>query len=218
MRVDGHEDYSDSRAMKISTRYDALNALLFLPSGGSRHLRRKLVDALHVTAGARVLELGCGTGQVTAELSRRGAEVVAVDALAEMLSAARRRAPRARFVHGDLRTSAVAGHFDHVVFSFVLHNLGHSDRVSVLRRAASSIGKAGRIGILEWALPGRHRKAALWRKALLYIEPSPNVAEILSGALHQELESVGLRTLNRTDVAGGRAQLIIAGPSSHTQS
>lgn len=204
--------------MRISTRYDALNTLLFLPSGGSRLLRRRLVDALGVTPGDRVLELGCGTGQVTAELSRRGAEVVAVDALAEMLSAARRRAPQARFVQGDLRTSAVGGRFDHVVFSFVLHNLGHSDRVTVLSRAASSIGDTGRIGILEWALPDRNRKAAVWRKVLLRIEPSPNVAEILNGALHQELESVGLHMLSRADVAGGRAELVIADSSPHTRS
>jgi SAM-dependent methyltransferase len=42
-------------------------------------------------AGLRVLDAGCGSGHYTAELVRRGATVVAVDASARMVEAGRRR-------------------------------------------------------------------------------------------------------------------------------
>ena len=88
--------------MDLATAYDAINAAIFLPSGGSHRLRKRLVDAMEVRPGHRVLELGCGTGQVTASLVAAGASVVAVDALPAMLEAARRRAPGATFVQGDV--------------------------------------------------------------------------------------------------------------------
>lgn len=78
--------------MQVANAYDAVNAAIFLPSGGSRRVRQSLVNALEIRPGHRVLELGCGTGQVTARLLAAGADVVAVDALPSMLIGARRRA------------------------------------------------------------------------------------------------------------------------------
>lgn len=90
-----------ARMLSLGTTYDLINTAIFLPSGGSGRLRQELVDALEITPGERVLELGCGSGQVTARLLDAGARVVAVDALTAMIDAARRRAPQATFVHGD---------------------------------------------------------------------------------------------------------------------
>src|SRR5687768_17204506 len=101
--------------MDLAGAYDALNTLIFLPSGGSRRLRKRLVDALEVGPGQRVLELGCGTGQVTAELLAAGAQVVAVDRLPAMLAGARQRAPRAVFIEGDALEAEVEGAYDRVV-------------------------------------------------------------------------------------------------------
>jgi SAM-dependent methyltransferase len=55
-------------------------------------------DALGPLDGRRVLDLAAGTGIVTRELARRGAEVVALDPGTAMLRQLRRRAPRARAV------------------------------------------------------------------------------------------------------------------------
>ncbi len=51
---------------------------------------------------ARVLDAGCGTGRVGAELARRGFDVVGVDLDPSMLATARRVEPRVRWVEADL--------------------------------------------------------------------------------------------------------------------
>lgn len=70
-------------------------------------------------SGARVLDAGCGAGQMTQDLARRGARVVAVDVSPALLDVARERMPeslagRASFHAGDMLSSEW-GRFDHVV-------------------------------------------------------------------------------------------------------
>jgi ubiquinone/menaquinone biosynthesis C-methylase UbiE len=196
----------------LAVRYDAINTAIFLPSGGSGRLRQRLVDPLHIQPGHRVLELGCGTGQVTTRLCASGAEVVAVDGLAEMVARARRRAPEATFIESDVRDAPVGASFDRVVLSFLLHNFDATGRRQVLAKAQSVLAPGGRVGILEWALPAGHRRAALWRRFLGRLEPSPAVAEILDGALSEDLDEAGLRIDHHRPVAGGRVALIVAAP------
>lgn len=69
--------------------------------------------------GARVLDAGCGAGQMAAELAARGAEVVAVDISPSLIEIARARMPadhaaRVRFHAGDM-LSPDLGRFDHVL-------------------------------------------------------------------------------------------------------
>lgn len=196
--------------MSIARRYDAINAAIF--PGGSRRLRRKLVEAMDVAPGAAVLELGCGSGQVTAALERAGAAVTAVDALENMLERARERAPRSNFILGDLTAVTLPADFDRVVLSFVLHNFDTDGRVQVLERARSQLKEGGSVGILDWALPAGALRQRLWRRFLAFIEPSPSVGQILDGAMQSDLAKAGLRANAANPVAGGRAQILIAQP------
>lgn len=201
------------RLLPTDRKYDVLNTLLFLPAGGSRRVRRQFVDVVAVRPGARVLELGCGTGQVTAVLADRGARVTAVDVLPEMLAATRRRVPAARVIGGDITTLDLGAAVDHVVVSFVLHNLDSGSRRDLLARAAGVLVDGGTIGVLDWATPSRGRAGSLWRRCLLGFEPSPNVAELLDGQLDQDLDSVGLRVLARRRIANGRAEVLVVSPT-----
>jgi magnesium-protoporphyrin O-methyltransferase len=69
--------------------------------------------------GRRVLDAGCGTGAMTEELARRGAEVVAIDISPQLVDIAERRIPEAlhgqiTFTSGDM-LSPDLGSFDHVM-------------------------------------------------------------------------------------------------------
>lgn len=57
----------------------------------------------HLPAGARVLDLCCGTGQFTRAVSERGFQVTGIDGSEEMLRFARENAPSIDFVAADAR-------------------------------------------------------------------------------------------------------------------
>ncbi|MGH8910373.1 MAG: class I SAM-dependent DNA methyltransferase [Egibacteraceae bacterium] len=69
--------------------------------GRNVHGEADYVESLGVRS---VLDAGCGTGRVAIELARRGLEVVGVDADADMLAVARRKAPNLRWILADLAT------------------------------------------------------------------------------------------------------------------
>lgn len=69
--------------------------------------------------GKRVLDAGCGTGAMTEELARRGADVVAIDISPALVEIAAKRlpeglAPRVTFTSGDMLADGL-GAFDHVM-------------------------------------------------------------------------------------------------------
>jgi demethylmenaquinone methyltransferase/2-methoxy-6-polyprenyl-1,4-benzoquinol methylase len=193
--------------MTVAGRYDLVNGALFLPWGGSRRLRRRLVALLDVHAGQRVLELGCGTGQVTEVLVDAGADVIALDALPDMLAGARRRAPAATFVEGDALHAEVGSGYHRVVLAFVLHNMDAEDRRRLLTRARRALDDAGQVGVVEWARPPGRVRAETWRRFLARLEPSPTVHQVLDGALDVDIAASGLRTSRRLLAAGGRVEL-----------
>jgi cyclopropane fatty-acyl-phospholipid synthase-like methyltransferase len=84
------------------------------------YVLRKLAD------GSSVLELGCGAGvPVTKELSERH-QVTAVDISRRQLELARKNAPAATFVHGDMASLHLApASFDAVV---AVHSVTHLPR------------------------------------------------------------------------------------------
>ena len=63
-----------------------------------RTVALSLVDKLELPAGSRVLEVGCAHGLTTIALAERGFFVEAVDAVPEMISAARIRAQKSGMV------------------------------------------------------------------------------------------------------------------------
>jgi SAM-dependent methyltransferase len=76
-------------------------------------------EAARVRAGDRVLEVGCGTGQLTAALVARGLRVLAVEPGAHMIERARVRAgaDAVEFVCGRFEDVALAGERFPAVFS-----------------------------------------------------------------------------------------------------
>lgn len=90
----------------------------------TRHAIPALLDAAGVEVEARVLDLGCGPGYVSAAAAARDAVVTGADIAEGMLALARRRYPEISFVRADAEALPFpAGSFDAVVGNFVLNHL-----------------------------------------------------------------------------------------------
>jgi len=64
-----------------------------------------------------VLDAGCGTGRVAAELDRRGVDVVGIDRDGSMIATARKLAPGVEFHVADVADVAVGRLFDLIVMA-----------------------------------------------------------------------------------------------------
>jgi len=62
---------------------------------------KRLVFSMIKTKSGKALDLGCGTGNYTLELYKRGFEVVGVDVSEEMLKIARKKLPNVKFIRAD---------------------------------------------------------------------------------------------------------------------
>src|SRR5262245_42116797 len=56
-----------------------------------------VLDLLAPQPGERILDLGCGTGELTAQIAEVGADVIGIDASEAMIVRARERYPQLRF-------------------------------------------------------------------------------------------------------------------------
>jgi trans-aconitate methyltransferase len=95
-----------------------------------------LLGLLAPKAGERILDVGCGTGQLTAEIARSGAETIGIDSSAAMIAQARSNFPSLRFEVQDVRALAYEGEFDAVFSNAVLHWVQPADA------AAAAIARA----------------------------------------------------------------------------
>jgi trans-aconitate methyltransferase len=92
-------------------------------------LAAKVLDLLDAKPGERILDLGCGTGHLTARIAEAGAHVVGVDRSPEMIRQAKQRYPALRFEVMDAREIALDGIFDAVFSNATLHWIREPERV-----------------------------------------------------------------------------------------
>ncbi|MCC6589791.1 MAG: class I SAM-dependent methyltransferase [Bryobacterales bacterium] len=101
---------------------------------------RGTLDWLAVRPGERILDIGCGTGQLTAEIAAAGAKVIGVDLSSQMIDQARWNYPGLEFEVADVRHLPFNGEFDAVFSNAALHWVCEAER------AAASIARALRRG------------------------------------------------------------------------
>ncbi len=82
----------------------------------------RIINLLQIEEGARILDLCCGTGRHSLELSRRGYDITGVDRTTAYINKARSEAQRsdleAQFVVGDMREFLMSNSFDVVLNLF----------------------------------------------------------------------------------------------------
>lgn len=119
-----------------------------------------LVEVLAPKEGERILDVGCGTGDLAFEIDSQGATVVGTDASEEMILAAKQKYPMIEFSTQDAAAMHFANEFDAVFSNAALHWMKQQDKViqniySALKpngRFVAEMGGHGNISSIVGAL------------------------------------------------------------------
>jgi demethylmenaquinone methyltransferase / 2-methoxy-6-polyprenyl-1,4-benzoquinol methylase len=204
---------------RIAPGYDRMNRIISLGQDG--RWRRRAVAALGLPRGARVIDIGCGTGDLCRALARVDYLPVGVDRSAAMLRGA---GTDQALVRADADQLPLAdASVDGVISGFVLRNVVDLD--ALFRACHRALRAGGRFVALETATPaGRVLRAghALWANravpllgrllggdadAYRYL---PQSAAYLppTGTLLDRLGAAGFVDVDRCTMTGGAVQLL----------
>jgi demethylmenaquinone methyltransferase/2-methoxy-6-polyprenyl-1,4-benzoquinol methylase len=155
---------------------------VLLSYGQDRRWKRRLASLASVAAGSRVLDLACGTGDITFELASRGAQATGLDITPRMLeiASAKRRLPsNPAFLAGDMMALPfVDACFDVVTTGYGIRN------VPVLATAIAEIRRVLKPGGLFLSLDFNRPSSAVVRA--LYLAYLTIVGSALGFLLHRD--------------------------------
>ena len=216
----------------IASKYDLLNHLLSL--GIDKIWRRKLLKFVKANNPKKILDLACGTGDMTIALYKSGFEVIGADIAEKMLEIARVKSIK---IHNGntpppvyILASADSipfpdNSFDSVTITFGIRNF--ENRKSSLQEIIRVLKNGGYLSILEFALP----KNRLWRGLFnfYFLNILPLIGRLISkdmkaytylpesvksfpqyGDLCKEIIEEGFSEVKYTSLTGGVAVLYTA--------
>ncbi|MEU0565896.1 class I SAM-dependent methyltransferase [Nonomuraea sp. NPDC005983] len=141
-----------------------------------------LVDLLDPRPGERVLDLGCGTGVLTAQIAARGADVLGIDGSSAMIEKALAQHPGIDFIVGDGHDFTVADAYDAVFSNAALHWMNREPGMVIANihqaltpggRFVAEMGGAGNCAELTAAMLTAWREYGLREPDLPWYFPTP---------------------------------------------
>jgi len=194
---------------QLAPSYDRLNRLFSL--GMDIGWRKELVAAVARQNPAKILDLACGSGDVTTMLQQAvpKAQIVGLDFSRPLLKQAKGRGLTELAEADALMLPFSDGSFDAVTIAFGLRNF--SDRIAGLKEIARILKPGGVFGLLEFSPPPMPWKL-FWNLYLHHLMPlvaqlvakqgdsfrylAQSIADFPSpSALNHELSSAGLKLL-----------------------
>ena len=119
-RLETYFDRTASKAWEVLTTDLPVSSVRARVRAGRDKMRNVLLSSLpDDLTGTRILDAGCGTGQISIELAKRGANVLGVDISSSLIHVARKRTPsylsdKITYLVGDM-LAAEHGSFDYAV-------------------------------------------------------------------------------------------------------
>lgn len=115
--------------------YDQKHAFVF-------EYGQELLALLNPQSGEQILDLGCGTGHLTAQIAASGATVTGLDSSPAMIATAQQNYPHLKFIFADAADFSLSEQFAAVFSNAVLHWVTRAeDAVICIARALKPGGR-----------------------------------------------------------------------------
>jgi ubiquinone/menaquinone biosynthesis C-methylase UbiE len=124
--------------------YDVLNLLI-----PYQELLETICDELDIKPGEKILEAGCGTGNLALKIKERGAEVIGLDNCKEALEIYKKKDPKAKVVLADLREKLPFpdNYFDKIASNNTLYAIPKEKQLDTLKEFYRILKPGGKIVI-----------------------------------------------------------------------
>jgi ubiquinone/menaquinone biosynthesis C-methylase UbiE len=157
-----HAPETRGRTIHWAKYYDLSVNLLML--GQSRRLRAWTIDSARIQPGETVLDVGCGTGDLTLAAKRAagaGARVYGIDASPEMIGVAQKKTALANLqieyrLEPIEHLSFTDNSFDVVLSSLMVHHLPDDLKRAGLQEIYRVLKPRGRLVIVDFRRPAGH--------------------------------------------------------------
>ena len=153
-----HPAQTQGRLIRWASYYDL--AVIITTLGQARRLRKMTVDLAHINPGDNVLDVGCGTGEVTllAKTRANQGNVHGIDPSPEMLAVARKKAAR-KGLDINFRVGVIEAlpfpdsSLDVVTSSLMMHHLPENLKGRGLAEIYRVLKPGGRLLIADFLRP-----------------------------------------------------------------
>lgn len=143
---------------RIAPYYDAILGRINAP------LNRLMVEVAAAAPGARVLDVGCGTGGLLSSYAAAGATCFGIDLSPAMLDVARDRLPDANLRVADATDIPFPdGSFDLSAASLVLHEMDAQVARAVVHEMVRVTAPGGRVAVLDYRHGSMRWQGRGWR-------------------------------------------------------
>lgn len=208
----------------VNPRYDLMNDIMSL--GSHRILKRIFIDSASIPQNGKILDIACGTGDITQLIASRlsgSGRITAVDLNSSMLSHCRNRMLNAGFANidyllADAQFLPLADEtFDCITMAFGIRNMSYIDLT--LEECYRVLKPGGRLSLLDFSHAKSTRIAKLFKT---YCYTWPLIGQIVVGnskpyryliesierhpqpeAIHLALEACGLQETQFENLLGG---------------
>jgi len=149
-----HRVNSSSRVIDSwANIYDIVNYFVFMIFGGGNNLRNEIAGMAKLREAKSVLDIGCGTGNLSLEIVKRlssGGRVIGVDAGEKMVTLAKNKLQERQMSIQFLRVSAESVPFKDEVFDcvfnvFLLHHLPMELKIAAFNEMYRVLKKGGEL-------------------------------------------------------------------------
>ena len=162
----------------------------------------------HLTPGARIVDLGCGTGQLARVLSDQGFLVTGLDGSEAMLALARENAPGVEFIAADARRFSLpaASHGVLSTFDSLNHVMTLPELAEVFRNVYAALHDGGRF-LFDLNMEEGYR--ARWRGSIAFVEEDNVCAVRAHFDPEQRIGRNEITMFRRADGAWRRSDVIL---------
>jgi ubiquinone/menaquinone biosynthesis C-methylase UbiE len=134
--------------------YDSISRVAALAVGGEHRFRRLALSGLSIDHHAKILDLCCGSGQVTSVLLEYADDVTGLDVSPLSLSRCRRNVPNAKYVEALAEELPFAtGEFDLVHTSAAMHEMTRSQLEQIFAQVYRVLKPGGTFTLVDFHQP-----------------------------------------------------------------